>query len=145
MQKTITIDTDNPLQITMDKVAGDDVINAAEAQSGKTTISGTVSGEGIHDGSVVSLQVNGNTLTAVVHDDKHGHLSWSTEVSINDLHNNPDIVATVLATDDHGNRGSASASSHIVVDLSANAGVTIDKIANDNILISRNHSRVVRP
>ncbi|MHA0813558.1 Ig-like domain-containing protein [Citrobacter portucalensis] len=134
VQKTITVDTDNLLQIMMDKVAGDDVINAAEAQSGKTTISGTVSGEGIHDGSVVSLQVNGNTLTAVVHDDKHGHLSWSKEVSINDLHNNPDIVATVTATDDHGNQGSASASSHIVVDLIAEAGVTIDKIANDNIL-----------
>ncbi|WP_370628588.1 hypothetical protein, partial [Citrobacter portucalensis] len=25
-------------------------------------MSGTVSGEGIHDGSVVTLQVNGNTL-----------------------------------------------------------------------------------
>ena len=137
VQKTITVDTDNLLQITMDKVAGDDVINAAEAQSGKTTISGTVSGEGIHDGSVVSLQVNGNTLTAVVHDDKHGHLSWSKEVSINDLHNNPDIIATVTATDDHGNQGSASASSHVVVDLSANAGVTIDNIAGDNVLNAR--------
>ena len=46
VQKTITVDTDNPLQITMDKIAGDDVINAAEAQSGRTTIRGTVSGEG---------------------------------------------------------------------------------------------------
>ncbi|MEG9608485.1 retention module-containing protein [Citrobacter portucalensis] len=137
VQKTITVDTDNPLQITMDKVAGDDVINAAEAQSGKTTISGTVSGEGIHDGSVVSLQVNGNTLTAVVHDDKHGHQAWSTKVSINDLHNDPHIVATVLATDDHGNLGSASASSNVVVDLSANAGVTIDNIAGDNVLNAR--------
>ncbi|MDN8557521.1 retention module-containing protein [Citrobacter werkmanii] len=134
MQKTITVDTDNLLQITMDKIAGDDVINAAEAQSGKTTVSGTVSGEGIHDGSVVSLQVNGNTLTAVVHDDKYGHLVWSTKVSINDLHNNPDIIATVMATDDNGNQGSASASSHVVVDLSANAGVTIDNIAGDNVL-----------
>lgn len=137
VQKTITVDTDNPLQITMDKIAGDDVINAAEAQSGKTTVSGTVSGEGIHDGSVVSLQVNGNTLTAVVHDDKHGHLVWSTKVSINDLHNNPDIIATVMATDDNGNQGSASASSHVVVDLSANAGVTIDNIAGDNVLNAR--------
>ncbi|MGV4054509.1 retention module-containing protein [Citrobacter portucalensis] len=134
VQKTITVDTENPLQITMDKVAGDDVINAAEAQSGKTTISGTVSGEGIHDGSVVSLQVNGNTLTAVVHDDKHGHWAWSTKVSINDLHNDPHVVATVLATDDHGNLGSASANSNVVVDLSAKASVTIDKIADDNVL-----------
>lgn len=137
VQKTITVDTDNPLQITMDKIAGDDVINAAEAQSGKTTIRGTVSGEGIHDGSVVSLQVNGNTLTAVVHDDKHGHLVWSKKVSINDLHNNPDIIATVMATDDNGNLGSASVSSHVVVDLSADAGVTIDNIAGDNVLNAR--------
>ncbi|MDM2900590.1 Ig-like domain-containing protein, partial [Citrobacter sp. Cpo037] len=134
VQKTITVDTENPLLVTMDKVAGDDVINAAEAQSGKTTISGTVSGEGIHDGSVVSLQVNGNTLTAVVHDDKHGHWAWSTKVSINDLHNDPHVVATVLATDDHGNLGSASANSNVVVDLSAKASVTIDKIADDNVL-----------
>ena len=134
VQKTITVDTENPLLVTMDKVAGDDVINGKEAQTGKVTVSGTVSGEGIHDGSVVNLQVNGNTLTAVVHDDKHGHWAWSTKVSINDLHNDPHVVATVLATDDHGNLGSASASSNVVVDLNANASVTIDKIADDNVL-----------
>ncbi|MCT6999978.1 Ig-like domain-containing protein, partial [Salmonella enterica] len=69
--------------------------------------------------------------------DKHGHLAWSTKVSINDLHNNPDIIATVMATDDNGNLGSASVSSHVVVDLSANAGVTIDNIAGDNVLNAR--------
>ncbi|MDV0514297.1 retention module-containing protein [Citrobacter portucalensis] len=131
--KNITVDTENPLQVTMDKIAGDDVINGKEAQVGKVTVSGTVSGEGIHDGSVVNLQVNGNTLTAVVHL-QHGQWVWSKDVSVNDLHNNPDVVATVMATDDHGNLGSASASSHVVVDLSADAGVTIDKIAQDNVL-----------
>ncbi|MFP2834859.1 retention module-containing protein [Citrobacter portucalensis] len=131
--KNITVDTENPLQVTMDKIAGDDVINGKEAQAGKVTVSGTVSGEGIHDGSVVNLQVNGNTLTAVVHL-QHGQWVWSKDVSVNDLHNNPDVVATVMATDDHGNLGSASASSHVVVDLSADAGVTIDKIAQDNVL-----------
>lgn len=131
--KNITVDTENPLQVTMDKIAGDDVINGKEALAGKVTVSGTVSGEGIHDGSVVNLQVNGNTLTAVVHL-QHGQWVWSKDVSVNDLHNNPDIKATVTATDDHGNLGSASASSHVVVDLSADAGVTIDKIAQDNVL-----------
>ncbi|MBJ9296770.1 retention module-containing protein [Citrobacter werkmanii] len=132
-QKNITVDTENPLQVTMHKIAGDDVINGKEAQAGKVTVSGTVSGEGIHDGSVVNLLVNGNTLTTVVHL-QHGQWVWSKDVSVNDLHNTPDIEATVAATDDHGNVGKESAKSHVVVDLSADAGVTIDKIAQDNVL-----------
>lgn len=117
----------------MDKVAGDDVINGKEAQSGKTTISGTVSGEGIHDGSVVSLLVNGNTLTAVVHAGATGWV-WSKEVSVNDLRNTPDIIASVSATDAAGNTGTGSTSKHVDVDLKADAGVTVDNITADNVL-----------
>ncbi|MDA8498943.1 retention module-containing protein [Citrobacter sp. Igbk 17] len=131
--KTIQVDTDNPVHITMDPVAGDDVINGKEAQSGKTTISGTVSGEGIHDGSVVTLQVNGNTLTTVVQAD-HGQWAWSQEVSINDLRNTPDITASVSATDAAGNTGTGSTSKHVDVDLKADAGVTVDNITADNVL-----------
>ena len=134
--KDITVDTENPLKITMDKIARDDVINGKEALAGKVTVSGTVSGEGIHDGSVVNLQVNGNTLTAVVHQD-HGQWVWSKDVSVNDLHNDPDIEATVTATDDHGNQGQDTAKSHVVVDLNADAGVTIDSITADNVLNAR--------
>ena len=131
--KTIQVDTDNPVHITIDPVAGDDVINGKEAQSGKTTISGTVSGEGIHDGSVVSLLVNGNTLTAEVHAD-HGQWVWSKEVSINDLRNTSDITASVSATDAAGNTGTGSTSKHVDVDLKADAGVTVDNITADNVL-----------
>ncbi|WP_416001643.1 retention module-containing protein [Citrobacter portucalensis] len=131
--KTIQVDTDNPVHITMNQVAGDDVINGKEAQSGKTTISGTVSGEGIHDGSVVTLQVNGNTLTTVVHAD-HGQWAWSQEVSINDLRNTPDITASVSATDAAGNTGTDSTSKHVEVDLKADAGVTVNNITADNVL-----------
>ena len=131
--KTIQVDTDNPVHITIGKVAGDDVINGKEAQSGKTTISGTVSGEGIHDGSVVSLLVNGNTLTAEVHAD-HGQWVWSKEVSINDLRNTSDITASVSATDAAGNTGTGSTSKHVDVDLKADAGVTVDNITADNVL-----------
>ncbi|KLV69871.1 retention module-containing protein [Citrobacter sp. MGH110] len=131
--KTITVDTDNPVHITMDKVAGDDVINGSEAKSGTTTISGTVSGEGIHDGSIVSLQVNGNTLTAVVHAGTTGWV-WSQDVSINELRNNPDITASVSATDAAGNTGTDLTSKHVEVDLKADAGVTVDNITTDNVL-----------
>ena len=138
--KTIQVDTDNPVHITMDKVAGDDVINGKEAQSGKTTISGTVSGEGIHDGSVVSLLVNGNTLTAEVHAD-HGQWVWSKEVSINDLRNKSDITASVSATDAVGNTGTGSTSKHVDVDLKADAGVTVDNITADNVLNAQETGR----
>ncbi|MDM2841859.1 retention module-containing protein [Citrobacter sp. Cpo086] len=138
--KTIQVDTDNPVHITMDKVAGDDVINGKEAQSGKTTISGTVSGEGIHDGSVVSLLVNGNTLTAEVHAD-HGQLVWSKEVSINDLRNKSDITASVSATDAVGNTGIGSTSKHVDVDLKADTGVTVDNITADNVLNAQETGR----
>jgi len=134
--KTIQNDIDNPVHITMDNVAGDDVINGSEAKSGTTTISGTVSGEGIHDGSVVSLQVNGNTLTAVVHAGTTGWV-WSQDVSINDLRNNPDITASVSATDAAGNTGTDSTSKHVEVDLKADAGVTVDDITTDNVLNSQ--------
>ena len=134
--KTITVDTDNPVHITMDNVAGDDVINSSEAKSGTTTISGTVSGEGIHDGSIVSLQVNGNTLTAVVHAGATEWV-WSRDVSINDLRNNPDITASVSATDAAGNTGTDSTSKHVEVDLKADAGVTVDDITTDNVLNSQ--------
>ena len=134
--KTITVDTDNPVHITMDKVAGDDVINGSEAKSGTTTISGTVSGEGIHDGSIVSLQVNGNTLTAVVHAGATGWV-WSQDVSINELRNNPDITASVSATDAAGNTGTDLTSKHVEVDLKADAGVTVDNITTDNVLNSQ--------
>ncbi|WP_326490878.1 Ig-like domain-containing protein [Citrobacter portucalensis] len=134
--KTITVDTDNPVHITMDNVAGDDVINGSEAKSGTTTISGTVSGEGIHDGSIVSLQVNGNTLTAVVHAGATEWV-WSRDVSINDLRNNPDITASVSATDAAGNTGTDSTSKHVEVDLKADAGVTVDDITTDNVLNSQ--------
>ena len=131
--KTIAVDTDNPVHITMDKIAGDDVINGQEAKTGVTTVRGTVSGDGIHDGSVVTLQVNGNTLTAVVHAD-HGQWVWSQDVSINDLRSNPDIVATVAASDVAGNPGTDSTNRHVDVDLKADASVSIDKITADNVL-----------
>ena len=142
--KTISLDMQNPIDITMDSVTGDDVINGKEALSGKTTLHGTVSGEGLHDGSVVSLLVNGNTLTTVVHDN-NGTLEWSKEVSVNDLRNTPEVIVTVSGTDAAGNVGTGSTSRHIVVDLQADAGVTIDKITSDNVLNAQESDLTAHP
>ncbi|WP_255432692.1 Ig-like domain-containing protein [Citrobacter sp. TBCS-14] len=142
--KVISIDTDNPITINMNPVASDDVINGKEALTGKTMITGTVKGEGLHDGSVVSLQVNGNTLTTVVHDN-NGTLEWSKEVSINDLRTNPTIVATVTGTDAAGNTVTGSTDRHVIVDLNAVAGVTIDNITADNVLNAQESDVNVHP
>nr|WP_153880076.1 retention module-containing protein [Citrobacter freundii] len=142
--KVISIDTDNPITINMNPVASDDVINGKEALTGKTMITGTVKGEGLHDGSVVSLQVNGNTLTTVVHNN-NGTLEWSKEVSINDLRTNPTIVATVTGTDAAGNTVTGSTDRHVIVDLNAVAGVTIDNITADNVLNAQESDVTVHP
>ncbi|QMB04965.1 retention module-containing protein [Citrobacter freundii] len=142
--KVISIDTDNPITINMNPVASDDVINGKEALTGKTMITGTVKGEGLHDGSVVSLQVNGNTLTTVVHNN-NGTLEWSKEVSINDLRINPTIVATVTGTDAAGNTVTGSTDRHVIVDLNAVAGVTIDNITADNVLNAQESDVTVHP
>ncbi|MBA7731360.1 retention module-containing protein [Citrobacter freundii] len=142
--KVISIDTDNPITINMNPVASDDVINGKEALTGKTMITGTVKGEGLHDGSVVSLQVNGNTLTTVVHNN-NGTLEWSKEVSINDLRTNPTIVATVTGTDAAGNTVTGSTDRHLIVDLNAVAGVTIDNITADNVLNAQESDVTVHP
>ena len=143
-RKVISIDTDNPITINMNPVASDDVINGKEALTGKTMITGTVKGEGLHDGSVVSLQVNGNTLTTVVHNN-NGTLEWSKEVSINDLRTNPTIVATVTGTDAAGNTVTGSTDRHVIVDLNAVAGVTIDNITADNVLNAQESDVNVHP
>ncbi|QLY59815.1 retention module-containing protein [Citrobacter freundii] len=142
--KVISIDTDNPITINMNPVASDDVINGKEALTGKTMITGTVKGEGLHDGSVVSLQVNGNTLTTVVHNN-NGTLEWSKEVSINDLRTNPTIVAAVTGTDAAGNTVTGSTDRHLIVDLNAVAGVTIDNITADNVLNAQESDVTVHP
>ncbi|MBD9680862.1 Ig-like domain-containing protein, partial [Pseudomonas sp. PDM18] len=78
-------------QLTIDTVAGDNIVNQAESQV-QQTISGKASGE-FQVGDVVSFKLNGTTYSAAVAADG----KWSVQVSGADLAKATSIDATLVA------------------------------------------------
>ncbi|WP_333494822.1 retention module-containing protein [Kluyvera sp. CHPC 1.251] len=130
----LVIDTHVQASITLDAVAGDDIINIVESQSGTTPVSGVVSGDNIHAGSNVTLVVNGHEITTQVFEDANHILRFSEKVSIDDLRQDHNIIAKVTGSDDHGNTTTVTDSKPIVVDTVVNATVTIDDVTDHNVL-----------
>ncbi|WP_421081547.1 Ig-like domain-containing protein, partial [Serratia fonticola] len=102
LNTTVTVDETAPT-LTVNVVAGDDVLNAAEVQVAQT-VSGTAS---VADaGRTVTLTLNGKTYTAVVQPDG----SWSTSLPAADLQalgdGSHNLVATL--TDAAGNSTSTT-------------------------------------
>ncbi|WP_223271376.1 Ig-like domain-containing protein [Buttiauxella sp. B2] len=132
----VTVDTHIDASISLDNIAQDNVINGEEAKSGKTPVTGIVTGEDVHEGSTVTLTVNGQHLTTQVFRDlASGELRFSKDVSIDDLRHDPHITATVEGEDVHGNTMTSDpATQNITVDTEATAEVKIDSITADNVL-----------
>ncbi|WP_183270522.1 retention module-containing protein [Buttiauxella sp. A111] len=134
-QAKVQVDTDVSATIQLDKIAGDNTINIAEAKNGTTTISGTVTGDGVHDGSNVTLMVNGHKITTQVHKDPAtGVMTFSKDVSIDDLRQNPQVTASVDGHDKQGNVITVSNDVTVTVDTDVSAHVTIDNVTSDNVL-----------
>ncbi len=94
----VTIDTVLPTSITINTVAGDDVINAVEDDT-NTIISGTTLG--VEDGGRVDVVVNGITYTATVNSN-----TWSVTLSSAAQQGiNPNEVITASVQDIAGNLG----------------------------------------
>ncbi|MDD3816780.1 MAG: Ig-like domain-containing protein, partial [Thiovulaceae bacterium] len=55
--------------VTVNDIAGDNVINNAESQNPTTTVSGTATGGDISTGDTVTVTVNGNDYTTTVNED----------------------------------------------------------------------------
>nr|WP_255669065.1 Ig-like domain-containing protein [Buttiauxella sp. A2-C1_F] len=127
---SVQVDTDVNATITIDKIAGDGVINIAEAASGTTSVTGTVSGDNVHVGSNVTIEVNGHKITTQVLDG----LRYKADVSIDDLRQDPNITVSVTGNDDHGNSMTATADTHVTVDTQVSANVSIDDVTTDNVL-----------
>ncbi|MCE0827396.1 retention module-containing protein [Buttiauxella sp. A2-C2_NF] len=132
--KTVQVDTDVTAEIHLDTIAGDDIINIVEAQNGVTTVTGTVKGDGIHDGSNVTLMINGHQVTTQVHTDSNGELRFNQKVSIADLRQDPHVSVSVTAHDDQGNTLTVSDDKTITVDTDVSANIFIDMVTDDNIL-----------
>ncbi|MBD9680838.1 Ig-like domain-containing protein, partial [Pseudomonas sp. PDM18] len=112
-------------QLTIDTVAGDDIVNLAESQV-QQTISGKAIGE-FQVGDVVSFKLNGTTYSATVAADG----KWSVQVSGADLAKATSIDATLVAHDAAGNTGLITANHGYTVDVTAPAKPTIDTIYDE--------------
>ncbi|WP_410172913.1 Ig-like domain-containing protein [Enterobacter ludwigii] len=119
--------------VTINAVAIDDVINAAEVTAGQT-LSGKVSGAA--SGDTVTISMRGNTWTATVEDD----LSWSVNVPPEVLKaiGNGDLTVTASVTNGHGNTGSGSRDITIDANL---PGLRVDTVAGDDVINSIEHGQ----
>ncbi|NAJ54030.1 Ig-like domain-containing protein, partial [Escherichia coli] len=112
--------------ISINTIASDDVINAAEKGTG-LTLSGSTSG--IESGHTVTVTFGGKTYTASV----AANGSWSVTVPAADLATLPDGAANVQASVSSASGNSASATHAYSIDASAPT-LTINTIASDDIL-----------
>lgn len=112
--------------ISINTVASDDVINAAEKGAG-LTLSGSTSG--IESGQTVTVTFGGKTYTASV----AANGNWSVNVPAADLATLPDGAANVQASVSSASGNNASATHAYSVDASAPT-LTINTIASDDIL-----------
>ncbi|HHA2012778.1 TPA: Ig-like domain-containing protein [Enterobacter hormaechei subsp. hoffmannii] len=129
---SVLVDSALP-QVTINAVATDDVINAAEVASGQT-LSGKVSGAA--SGDTVTIGIGGNTYTATVQDD----LSWSVNVASDVLTaiGNGDLNVTASVTNGHGNTGTGERD--ITIDASL-PGLRVDTVAGDDVINSIEHTQ----
>ncbi|XKL52617.1 Ig-like domain-containing protein [Enterobacter asburiae] len=129
---SVLVDSALP-QVTINPVATDDVINAAEVAAGQT-LSGKVSGAA--SGDAVTISIGGNTWTATVQDD----LSWSVNVPSTVLTaiGNGDLTVSASVTNGHGNTGTGER--EIVIDANL-PGLRVDTVAGDDVINSIEHAQ----
>ena len=129
---SVLVDSALP-QVTINPVATDDVINAAEVAAGQT-LSGKVSGAA--SGDTVTIALGGNTYTATVQDD----LSWSVNVpsSVLTAIGNGDLTVSASVTNGHGNTGTGERDITIDANL---PGLRVDTVAGDDVINSIEHAQ----
>ncbi|MET6346520.1 Ig-like domain-containing protein [Enterobacter kobei] len=129
---SVVVDSALPV-VTINPVATDDVINAAEVAAGQT-LSGKVSGA--VSGDTVTISIGGNIYTATVQDD----LSWSVNVPSTVLTaiGNGDLTVSASVTNGHGNTGTGERD--ITIDASL-PGLRVDTVAGDDVINSIEHAQ----
>ena len=133
-QANLLVDSGLPA-VTINTVAGDDIINAAEAGANQT-ISGVVTRAAA--GDTVTVTLGGNTYTTTV----QGNLSWSVSVPAADLQalGNGDLTITASVTNGNGNTGSGTRDITIDANL---PGLRVDTVAGDDIVNSIEHGQAL--
>ncbi|HHL6627882.1 TPA: Ig-like domain-containing protein [Escherichia coli] len=121
--------------VTINPVASDDIINAAESGVAQT-ISGQVTGAAA--GDTVTVTLGGNTYTATV----QANLSWSVSVPAADIQalGNGDLTVNASVTNSVGNTGSGSRDITIDANL---PGLRVDTVAGDDVINSIEHNQAL--
>ncbi|WP_411705725.1 Ig-like domain-containing protein, partial [Edaphovirga cremea] len=119
--------------VLINPVTSDDVLNAAEIDSGQT-LSGRVTGAAA--GDTVTVMLGGMSYATQV----NGDLSWSVNVSAQDLTalGNGGLTVSASVTNGHGNTGHGSRD--ITVDANL-PGLRIDTVAGDDIINAIEHGQ----
>ncbi|SKA05832.1 hypothetical protein SAMN02745127_01988, partial [Oceanospirillum multiglobuliferum] len=113
---TITLPDPVEASITIDVIAGDDVLNVDEALRNKTTITGSV-GHDVQAGDTVTLTVNGEYYKGDVFED-NGQLVYKIDVDTNNLEADNEIDASVSIKNSAGETTTATASREINTEFS---------------------------
>ena len=121
--------------VTINAVATDDIINAAESGNAQT-ISGQVTGAAA--GSTVTVELGGKTYTATV----QANLSWSVDVPAADIQalGNGSLTVNASVTNGVGNTGSGSRDITIDANL---PGLRVDTVAGDDVINSIEHNQAL--
>ncbi|MCK7011327.1 Ig-like domain-containing protein, partial [Enterobacter kobei] len=118
--------------VTINTIAGDDILNAAEAKS-DLTVSGTSTAEA---GQTVTVSLNGKDYTATVSADG----SWTLNVPAADVAALGDGSVTVTASVSDKAGNPASVDHNLTVDITVPA-VTINTVAGDDVINIAEHSQ----
>ncbi|MDS1493839.1 Ig-like domain-containing protein [Shigella dysenteriae] len=121
----LTVDTSVPV-VTINTVAGDDVINATEHAQAQI-ISGSATGAAT--GSTVTVTIGTNTFTTVL--DASGNWSVGVPASVVSALANGTVTINASVTDAAGNSGSAT---HQVTVNTGLPSITFNAISGDNVL-----------
>lgn len=121
--------------VTINPVATDDIINAAEAGVAQS-ISGQVTGAAV--GNTVTVTLGGNTYTTTV----QAGLSWSVSVPAADIQalGNGDLTVSASVTNENGNTGSGSRDITIDANL---PGLRVDTVAGDDVVNIIEHGQAL--
>ncbi|WP_115852407.1 Ig-like domain-containing protein, partial [Kushneria indalinina] len=133
------VDTDIPVvTISLDTIAGDDVINAAEAAQ-DVAITGRAGGDAA-PGDTVTVSVGGQSYSTVV--GQNGAFSVAVPGSILAAAGASSVSASVSHTDAAGNVGSAETARDYGVDTTPpDLAIQLDTIAGDNIVNAEESGR----
>ncbi|MCS5452776.1 Ig-like domain-containing protein, partial [Enterobacter huaxiensis] len=129
---SVLVDSSLPV-VTVDTLAGDNIVNAAEVTAGQT-LTGKVANAAA--GDTVTIILGGQTYTVTVQND----LTWSLPLSESQLTalGNGDLTVSASVTNGHGNTGSSSLDFTIDAQL---PGLRIDTVAGDDVINVIEHAQ----